>query len=97
MKQLNRSSLLEFIDTVTKCDNFEKAAASLTQLKELMEIQGADASLVKIVSLSIDGVPELRSEGNIRSLSDEFFHKELQQRIQQRKEREAAARYNGRC
>ena len=94
---MQRNTLYQFLQRILRCGNQEKARLSLLQLQEILELQNADAAMLRAVSVAIDTLPDVME---CAQKGPSFGEKELSiavQRHEMRKQREAAMARMGRC
>ncbi len=94
---MQKTTLYQFLQRILKCGSQDKARLSLLQLQEVLELQNADAAMLRAVSEAINVLPDAME---CAQKEPSFGEKELSiaiQRYEMRKQREAAMARMGRC
>lgn len=92
---MDKETLIIFIKRLLEGSQ-AKASLSLCQLRQILETQGADPQMIKIVSDTIKSIPEAK----IAARSSKFNEEELMiaiARAEDRRRREAEMADRGRC
>lgn len=93
---MNKESLMLFIQRILKNGSEKKSSLALQQLKEILEIQGAEQEMIDLVALTLTAIPEAKDASFYSSFSEESL-KIAAERAVDRKRREEAMRSMGRC
>ena len=93
---MDKKTLLIFAKRIFNSSSVNKATASLRQLKTLLEEQGAPKEDIALLEKMLQSVPEMKNLDSKAVLTEEDV-KIAYRRAKERKEREEAARYSGRC
>ena len=93
---MTTQSLMLFMKRILESSSAEKAAASLHQLREILETQNADPEMVKLVTATIISFPEAKEAAKEPHFSEEELKIAID-RAEKRRLREAEMANRGRC
>ena len=93
---MTRESLILFMKRILECGSAAKSAASLKQLKDILEMQNADPDMVKLVEQTIVSLPEAKAAAKETAFTEDRLKTAIR-RAQDRKRREAELADRGRC
>ena len=81
---------------ILECGSSVKSAASLNQLKEILETQNADAGMISLVNQTLESLPEAKAAASEPAFTEESLRTAIR-RAEDRKRREAEMANRGRC
>lgn len=93
---MDKKTLLIFAKRIFNSSSETKAMVSLRQLKTLLEEQGAPKGDIALLEKMIQSAPEMK-EAAQKAVLTEVDVEIAERRAKERKDREEAARYRGRC
>ena len=94
---MNKESLLLFMKRILECGSESRSKASLVQLKEILEMQNADAEMIALVDQTLDCVSDAKDAAKREpELTEESLHTAYR-RAEERRRREEEMMYRGRC
>lgn len=93
---MDKKTLLIFAKRIFNSSSEYKATVSLWQLKTLLEEQGAPIDDIALLKKMIQSAPEMK-EAAQKAILTELDVEIAERRAKERKAREEAARYRGRC
>ena len=93
---MTRDSLILFMKRILECGSSAKSIASLTQLKNILEIQGADGEMTELVKETLNSIPEAKEVAKDPSFTEESLRIAFR-RAEDRKRREEEMASRGRC
>lgn len=93
---MDKKTLLIFAKRIFNSSSETKAILSLRQLKMLLEEQGAPIGDIALLEKMIQSAPEMKEAAQKAVLTEEDVEI-AERRTKDRKAREEAARYRGRC
>ena len=93
---MDRKTLLIFAKRIFNSSSENKATVSLRQLKTLLEEQGAPKDNIALLEKMIQSAPEMKETAQ-KAVLTETDVEIAERRAKERKAREAAAIYRGRC
>ena len=93
---MDKKTLLIFAKRIFNSSSETKAMVSLRQLKTLLEEQGAPKGDIALLEKMIQSAPEMK-EAAQKAVLTEVDVEIAERRSKERKAREEAARYRGRC
>ena len=93
---MDRKTLLAFAEKILSGSSEKKAMISLRQLQQILEEQGAPASERELLGKMLGGMPEMLEAPKNHVLTEEDIEIACR-RATERRIREEAARYRGRC
>ena len=89
-------SLMIFMKRILECGSVAKSTASLNQLKEILEMQNADAAMIDLVEQTLVSIPEAKEAAKEKTLTEESLRIAIR-RAWDRKCREEEMAHRGRC
>lgn len=93
---MDKKTLLIFAKRILNSCSIDKSVISLRQLKTLLEEQGAPKDEIDLLVNMIQSVPEMKDAAK-KAVLTEADVQIAARRARERKLREEAARYHGRC
>ena len=93
---MDKETLFKFAKRIFNSSSDFKARVSLCQLKTLLEEQGACKQDIVLLEAMIESIPEMKDIAKKPALTEEDV-RVAHRRALERKAREEAARYRGRC
>lgn len=93
---MDKKTLLIFAMRIFSSSSETKATVSLRQLKTLLEEQGASKEDIALLEKMIQSAPEMKEAAQKAALT-EVDVEIAERRARERKAREEAASYRGRC
>ncbi len=94
---MNKDSLLLFMKRILACGSPEKSSISLIQLREILELQGADTELINLVNQTAESMPEVKEAAKKEFVLTEKSLLIAIHRAEARKRMEEEMRSRGRC
>ncbi len=93
---MNRESLILFIKRILEYGSGERSAVSLKQLQTILETQGADPEMVRLVKDTLQSIPEAKKAAKAEPLTEESLRTAIR-RAEERRAWEQARAERGRC
>lgn len=93
---MDKETLLAFIQRILSNGSTQKSTIALQQLQQILKAQNADPTLIDLISMTLNGMPEARAAAKDDPLTEEALRIALQ-RARIRREREIANANRGRC
>ncbi len=93
---MNKESLLAFMQRILEIGSVRKSELALNQLADILKQQNADPEMVRLVNMTLEGIPEAKETAKEQILTEGALRIALR-RAEDRRRREAEAARQGRC
>ena len=93
---MNKDSLMLFIKRILESESAQKSSLALCQLKEILEMQGADPEMIRLISRASEEAGEVKEWLSMDGFSVENLKIAIR-RADEKKRREEMMASQGRC
>ena len=93
---MQMDTLMQFMQRILANGSRDKSAASLRQLREILQLQNADADMIGLVDRSLDSIHEAKGAARQAGFSESQLRVVLQ-RAEDARRREKELEDMGRC